>query len=531
MKLCTAEQMRSIDQRAASEYGMPTLLLMENAGRAVADRALALLAERSGMTLDQLLAPGMARSYVQVLCGKGNNGGDGFVAARHLHNRGLRVGCFLAGNPDDVRGDARTNLELAAKLGIPIDPFEELDPDDLDADLIIDALLGTGFQGSPRGPAESAIRAMNEALRPVLAVDVLSGLDADTGDLKGWIISAVETVTFGLPKIGHARYPGRLFSGEVKVAAISLPAPLLEDPSIRTEWTDPRSALFRLPVRRLMAHKGESGRVFVLAGSPGMTGAAALCCDAALRAGAGLVTLGVPAGLSPILAVKLTEAMTLPLPETESGAHSPEALPRIREKLEGMGALAAGPGFGRDPKSGELLRALLADCPVPAVVDADGLFLLSPADERTFPANCVITPHPGEMARLLGTDVASVQSNSLEVVKSAAARFGCVTILKGPATLIAHPDGRLAVNSSGGPALATGGTGDVLTGIIAACLARGLEPYEAAVAGVYLHGVAGDVAEERFGAPGTVAGDVVAAIPEALRRLAAREIPPPCRIM
>jgi NAD(P)H-hydrate epimerase len=315
------------------------------------------------------------------------------------------------------------------------------------------------------------------------------------------------------------------------VARIGLPPELLNEPSLAAEWVDWFRASLLWPHRTADAHKGESGRLFVLAGSPGLTGAATMVCEAALRAGAGLVTLGIPSGLYPIVAAKLTEAMTLPLPETESGGHGPESLPRIRRRLEAGGALAVGPGFGRDPRSAELLRALLADCPVPVVVDADGLTLLSPADEHTFPANCVITPHPGEMARLLGTETAAVQSDRLEVAKTAARRFGCVVLLKGPGTVVAAPDGRAAVNSSGGPVLATGGTGDVLTGMIGACLSRGLEPYEAAVAGAFVHGIAGEVAKERFGAPGAIAGDVIQGIPEALRRLYSQEIPLPYRLI
>lgn len=509
--------MRSIDERAVAEYGTPSLLLMENAGRAVAERALGMLGRRGGR--------------VEVVCGKGNNGGDGFVAARHLFNRGVEVRCLLAGAPEEVRGDARVNLDLARKLGIQVEPITEGSPPELGGDLVLDALLGTGFQGTPRGAVAAGIEAIHRSEIPALAVDVPSGLNADTGEAGDLCVRAAETVTFGLPKVGLAVYPGRALAGELTVAHISLPRPLLEEESLRAEWITAERAAPLWPARDRLAHKGDSGRVFVLAGSPGLTGAATLACEAALRAGAGLVTLGIPASLNPILEVKLTEAMTLLLPETEGGAHSPASLDRVREHLKGTGALAAGPGFGRDPLTGELLRGVLDGCPVPVVVDADGLFLLSPADEHTFPERCVITPHPGEMARLLGTEVGTVQSNRIETARDAAAKFGCVVVLKGPATLVAAPDGRLAVNSSGGPALASGGTGDTLTGITAACLARGLEPFEAAVAAVFLHGAAGDVAGERFGAPGAVAGDVAAAIPDALRRLQTGELPLPYRIM
>ncbi len=518
MNVCAADQMREIDRRAVAEFGMPSLLLMENAGRAVAERVLARL-PRSG-SVDPL---------VRVFCGKGNNGGDGFVAARHLYNRGVRVECVLAGEREEVQGDARVNLDLLVPLGIPVFALGESETSS--PSFLVDALLGTGFRGKPRDPIADCIRRVNASGLPVVAVDVPSGLDADTGRAGAECVRALETVTFGLPKLGLASYPGRDLAGEITVAHISLPRPLLEKATLQAEWIAAPRAAAHWPERVATAHKGDSGRLFVLAGSPGFTGAAAMTCEAALRAGAGLVTLGIPSSLNAILEVKLTEAMTLPLPETDTQAHSPEALDRLRDRLADADALVAGPGFGRDPRSGELLRGLLRDSATPAVIDADGLNLLSPADERTFPSHCVITPHPGEMARLLGTEIAAVQSNRLEVARSAASRFGCVVLLKGAATVIAAPDGRVAINSSGGPALATGGSGDVLSGILGAALARGLEPFEAAVAGAFLHGLAGEVAAERFGAPGAIAGDVIVAIPEALRRLRMGEVALPYRIL
>ncbi|HEU4751592.1 MAG TPA: NAD(P)H-hydrate dehydratase [Armatimonadota bacterium] len=512
MNLCTADQMRSMDRRAVEAYGMPSLLLMENAGRAVAERALQRLPERG---------------EVWIWCGKGNNGGDGFVAARHLWNRGVPVRVLLAADPVGLKGDARTNFDLLPKLGVAIHRLEGAIPPGSPA-LQVDALLGTGFHGEPAGEIADALRALAASAAPILAVDIPSGLNTDTGQPASLCVRAVETVTFGLPKVGLVTCPGRDYAGELTVAEISLPRPLLEEVS-SLHWIDAVTAAPYWPERAPEAHKGDSGRLFILAGSAGLTGAAVMVAEAALRAGAGLVTVGAPRSQQPILAAKLTEAMTLPLPETESGGHSPESLEQVRERLAAGAALAVGPGFGRDPRSAELLRALLPGCPAPCVVDADALTLLSPADEHTFPSRCVLTPHPGEMARLLGTEVPAVQSNRLEVAKSAAARFGCVVLLKGAATVIAAPDGRAAINSSGGPALATGGTGDVLTGVIGACMARGLEPYAAAVAGAFLHGLAGEVAGERFGAPGTIAGDVIAAIPEALRRLHRREVPLPYR--
>jgi ADP-dependent NAD(P)H-hydrate dehydratase / NAD(P)H-hydrate epimerase len=529
MKACTAEQMREIDRRATADYGMPSLLLMENAGRAVATAVQELLAEMDGGPAcsgwDRLERP---RGRIRLVCGKGNNGGDGFVAARHLHNRGCEVDCYLAGEPGDVKGDARINLDLARQLGILVRPVEQFDPEDRWPRIIVDALLGTGFSGEPRGAVEAGIQAVNAARMTILSVDLPSGMDSDTG--RGTLqVRPQRVVTLGLPKLGLCLRPPA--SAPVAIAEISLPRPLLEDAALRHEWLSGLEARWLWLPRHRSAHKGDSGRLFVLAGSVGMTGAAVMACEAALRAGAGLVTLGVPRSLADVVGVKLKEAMSLPLPETEGRAHSPESLATVRERAEAAGALAVGPGFGRDPRSGELLRGLFAGCRAPMVVDADALNLLSPADERTFPATAVLTPHPGEMARLLGTEVDAVQSNRVETALGAARRFGCVVVLKGPGTVIAAPDGRVSINSSGGPALATGGTGDVLTGIIGACLARRLSLYDAARAGVFLHGLAGEVAGERFGAPGAIAGDVIEAIPEALRRLGAGEVPLPYRIL
>ncbi len=512
MEACTAEQMREIDRRAVAEYGIPSLLLMENAGRAVAQRALSLLEA--------------GRGPVVVLCGKGNNGGDGFVAARHLWNRGLPVRCFLAGAREEVRGDARVMLDLLGPLGLPVEPFGE-DTALPGAALVVDALLGTGFRGTPLGAIGAAIRAANASGAPVLAVDVPSGLDADTGRPAEPCVRAAETVTFGLPKLGLIQYPGRELAGRLTVAEISLPRPLLESLAPPVEWTGPGRAAPLWPARSRGAHKGDAGRLFVLAGSPGMTGAAVLACEASLRAGAGLVTLGIAASLNPILEVKLTEAMTLPLPETGGGHPGLAAADTVLEWAARSDAVAVGPGLGRGPETAELLRTLVAGCRAPLVVDADGLNLLAPAGPGTFPPHAVLTPHPGEMARLLGTDVAGVESNRVATAREAAARFGCVVLLKGASTVVAAPDGRTAVNSSGSAALATGGSGDVLTGVLGACLARRLQPFEAALSAAYLHGAAGEVAGARCGAPGAVAGDVVAAIPEALRRLRAGELAEP----
>jgi ADP-dependent NAD(P)H-hydrate dehydratase / NAD(P)H-hydrate epimerase len=514
MRIATPEEMRAVDRRAVEEYGMPSLLLMENAGRAAADRAVALLRETGART-------------VLVLCGRGNNGGDGFVAARHLWNRGVPVRCCLFGDPEELQGDPLVNFDLLRRLGVPVSP-PPMDPASPAREtLVIDALVGTGFRGELTGALAEAVEALTRAGGPVLAVDVPSGLNAETGQVAGPCVRATETITFGAPKVGLVTHPGREFRGNLTVAHISLPRPLLAE--LPVEWVTAERAAPLWPVRPPGAHKGDAGRLFLLAGSPGMTGAAVLAAQGALRAGAGLVTVGVPLGLNPILEVKLTEAMTVPLPETAFGCLGLPALEVVRDRLRAAGACAVGPGLGQSSETGDLLRELLAECGLPMVLDADALNLLAPAGAGTFPPQAILTPHPGEMARLLGTSVETVQSNRLDTARRAAERFGCTVVLKGPASVVASPDGRVAINSSGHAALATGGTGDVLTGVIAAVLARGVSGFEAAVAGVFLHGAAGEIAGARLGAPGAVAGDVVFALPEAIRRLQTGEIPEPYR--
>ncbi|MBI3910239.1 MAG: NAD(P)H-hydrate dehydratase [Armatimonadetes bacterium] len=508
MKACTAAEMRDIDRRATAEYGIPSLMLMENAGRAVAEVVRERLPRRD--------------ARVAVVCGRGNNGGDGFVAARHLWNEGRPVTVWLTVEAERVQGDALVNLEIVRRLGMPLQICPHAAPAQLEADLVVDALYGTGLKGEIRGVGAEFITAIEKAGAPVVAVDIPSGLDADTGTWANACVRAEVTVTFGLPKVGLLVWPGRGRVGDLRVADISLPPPLLSQETLRHEWIDASAVAPRLPRRRPEAHKGDAGRVFVLAGSVGLTGAATLAAGGALRGGAGLVTLGIPRSLNDILETKVTEVMTLPLPETPSRAlsGSTEAMDAIRAGTRSADALALGPGLGRDPATGALVRALLGEWNRPLVVDADGLNLVAPADERTFPPQAVVTPHPGELARLLGTAIEEVQSNRLDSARRAAARFGCVVVLKGAATLVAAPDGRLAINSSGTPALATGGTGDVLTGLIAALLGQGLAPFDAAAAGVFIHGLAGELAAAEVGGVGMAAGDMLACIPRALRLVA-----------
>ena len=510
MKLVTAAEMRDLDRRAGEEYAVPSLLLMENAGRAVAHRALA------------MLPPGGA---VAVYCGTGNNGGDGFVAARHLANAGCRVRLFLAADGKEPRGDAAANREIVRRLRLPVRELATSSArrEAWRPDLVIDAVLGTGLHGEVSGGAAVLIRAIHAAEAPVLAVDLPSGLESDSGRLAELSVAATRTVTFALPKLGMALYPGRQAAGEVEVADISIPHALLDDARLRTEWLDAAWTARVLPPRPPAAHKGDAGRVFVLAGSEGMVGAAALSSFAAVRGGAGLVTLGCPRSLIDVLAGKLTEVMTFPLPETDSRAPDLAALDALRDRAASADALAIGPGLGRHPRTGDLLRAFVHDCRCPLVLDADALNLLAGAER--FPPQAVLTPHPGELARLTGATIAAIEADRVAAARNAARRFGCVVLLKGAATLVAAPDGRLAVNSTGTPAMATGGVGDVLTGLVAALLGQGLAPYEATCAAAYLHGLAGEIAAREIGGIGIAAGDLLERIPAARGEVSSQRNP------
>jgi hydroxyethylthiazole kinase-like uncharacterized protein yjeF len=533
MKAVTGAQMREIDRRAQAEYGIPSLLLMESAALRVVEAAEEVLRAAGGRR-------------VAVVAGKGNNGGDGLAAARHLSGRGWQVEVWLVCDPEAVQGDARTNLEIVRRLGISLHAAGSGQlPDEFDADLIIDALLGTGVRGAAAGLTATAIEAINRSGAPVLAVDLPSGLDADTGAVPGPCVKADRTVTFALPKRGLLVYPGRGQAGEIVVADIGIPRSLLEDPALPTHAITAALVAGILPARPPDGHKGTFGRVFVLAGSPGMTGAATLCSEAALRVGAGLLTLGIPASLNPILEVKLTEAMTIPLPETETHAHSISAWDTIADRVANSQVVAMGPGLGRHPETAKLVWRVLSERAGPLVVDADALNAIAdrgsealdrgtdgsavrdraPREARSsaiLGAHVIITPHPGEMARLLGTNPREVQSNRLATAERAARELGCVVVLKGAGSIVAAPDGRLWIGPAGTAALATGGTGDVLTGVIAGLAAQGLSPLDAAIAGVYVHGRAGERLAENVGDAGALAGDLPPLLPHILRDLKER---------
>jgi NAD(P)H-hydrate epimerase len=520
IKVVTAKEMQELDRRATAEYGIPSLLLMENAGTETVREMLAAF-------------PALPRSRVAILCGRGNNGGDGFVIARHLLNRGAAVQTSLFSRRAEVKGDARVNLEILERMGAS--PAEVTARDDLAAvrgvvhasDLVVDAMLGTGAQGPAKGLVAEAIEIINQAGRPVVAVDIPSGLGADDPNPQGPVVRATLTVTFALPKRSLLLYPAAGHAGTLRVVDIGIPSALCRSRDLLLGWLEARDVAAAFPPRDPAAHKGTFGHVLVIAGSVGKTGAAALTSLAALRAGAGLVTLALPESLNDIMEVKLTEAMTEPLPETEARTVAVEALDRVLRLAEGKSAVAIGPGLGTHPSTQEFVRELLGSLRVPVVLDADGLNALAGRAEILARASAplVLTPHPGELSRLLGVARDEVLGNRIPMTQKVASSFNVTLVLKLARSIVAVPKRDAVIVPTGNPGMATGGTGDVLTGLIAGLLAQGVEPGLAAQAGAYVHGLAGDLAGERWGAEAMLAGDLLECVPEALRRVKAASTP------
>ncbi len=528
--LVSAAEMRALDRHTIETLGVPGALLMESAGRAVAE---AVLAERATAGSGDVL----------VVCGSGNNGGDGLVAARHLQLLGLRVRVALVGARGRLAPDAAANLARAKAVGVPIatGPLRTAG-----AAVLVDALLGTGLTRAVEGPVAAAIRRI-AAARPaarVVAVDLPSGIDADTGRIHGVAVAADRTVAIALPKVGLTLEPGRTRAGCIVVARIGIADTA---PGVRAGaalWTDAAAAA-RLPERPREGHKGRFGHVLVVAGARGTTGAAALAALAAARSGAGLVTIACPAGVHGILETKCTEPMTAAVPDAADGSFSIDALAPILALAEERDVVALGPGIGRAAETQKLVRELVAAIPRPLVIDADGLFPFAAAATRGRHADdalgalkarraaTILTPHPGEAARLLGISAAEINLDRVGAARRLAERAGAVVVLKGAATVVTAPDGRTLVTPTGSPALATGGTGDVLTGVIAALLAQasgepaarekrgGTDPFELAALGAWLHGRAGDRGAACLGRVGLLAGDVIDELPgtfESLRQ-------------
>lgn len=524
MKLVTSEQMRKIDKITIEREGIPGLELMEKAGLG------------SALAGKKMLDEKVKGKKVIVFCGKGNNGGDGFVVGRYLSKWGAKVEFYLLGKKEEVKGDALTNLKKAVSLKMPIKQVskdKEL-PAELKADLLVDAIFGTGFKGKVTGLEEKVVQLINSSKTKVLSIDTPSGLDVDTGSIEGECIKADVTPTMGLPKIGQFFFPGKCYCGKVEVIDIGVSQKVIDEQKISRNLITEEDIKNILPKRPGDAHKGTCGKVFLIAGSTGMTGAATLASLSCLRSGAGMAILGIPQSLNEIMEIKVTEVMTKPFPDVrKKGAFALRSLGEIIQALKWADCVALGPGLGQHFETVELVRRLVTRIELPMVIDADGLNSIakdsSILDQAKAPL--ILTPHIGELSRLISVPIEEIAKDRIKYASESAKRFNCVVVFKGAPTIIGEPEGEIYVNPTGNAGMATAGSGDVLTGIIIGLLAQMIflkkqdikkSMLESALAGVYIHGLCGDLARDEEGEMSMIAGDMMEKLPEALKQMMKR---------
>ncbi len=499
MKILNSEQMRNVDKRTTERFGIPSIVLMENAAIAVIDAI-------------EAHYPNVDRAA--VFCGTGQNGGDGLAIARHLENRGVVPVIFVVGDRTKFSGDAQTNFTACERLAIPI--YDIADPDHVedalvhaaDADVVVDAIFGTGLNRAPSGVHAEVIRAIAELRLPVVAVDLPSGANASSNQLFDPCVQAEVTVTFAAPKVCHVFEPAATYCGEVIVADISIPEAALEQEEVPLALLTPKDIQPLVAPRLAQTHKGTYGHVGVIAGSTGRSGAAVMCARGAIRTGAGLVSVMTDPETAKLVHAASIESMTY------SGAD-------VREFLQHKTAALIGPGLPDTERAYAWVRAAVDAIDLPLIIDASGLNAFAGRANEINPSGKprVITPHPGELARLAGSDAKTINADRIASARDAARACKCVVVLKGYQTLVAEPDGHVHVNPTGNPGMATGGMGDVLSGMVAALLARGDDPADAACAAVYLHGLAGDLLKDEFGDTGLAAIDLAERIPLAIRHV------------
>jgi NAD(P)H-hydrate epimerase len=513
MKIVTGTEMQLLDRRTITEAHIPSTVLMERAGEGIVRQ------------LEEYCGPIRGKS-ITILCGKGNNGGDGLVVARLLHRRRARIHVVLLTPITDLGRDAATMYRRLVRIMgrtaiVRFRSADQIQPLLASSDILIDALLGTGLSSVVTGAYREAIDLINNAGKPIVAVDIPSGLHADTGAVLGQAIHATLTITCGLPKLGLYVDEGIDHAGAVLVADIGIPPAYVDAIESRTLLLTHDNVCQSLPKRAPSSHKGTFGHAGIIAGSVGKTGAAALAARAALRVGAGLVTVATPNSVNDVLEAKLLEAMTIPLPETKARTLARSGLDRVIAFIQARTAIAVGPGLSTHPETVELVQSLLKHLDRPSVLDADALNAL--AGRASLLTECttapILTPHPGEMARLeVDATTQSVNADRIGTARRFARERGVFVVLKGARTVIARPDGLVAICPTGNPGMATAGTGDVLTGMIVGLLAQRVPAWEAACAATYVHGLAGDLASRHLGQPGMLAGDLIAQIPYALQQ-------------
>jgi len=521
MKVVTTQEMREIDRRTIEEFGIPGQVLMERAGMAVASKIRELFAQKKTI----------------VLAGGGNNGGDGIVVARELFNSGWHVKVLLFAKQNKLSPDCLSQFRSAKQAGVPVEIRAGITGGDLHSALVVDALFGTGLNKEVKGNLTEVISLLNRTDSPVLSVDIPSGISADSGQVMGVAVKADYTVTFGLPKRGHLLYPGAEYTGRLFTENIGFPEELLASDDLTVELLEEQYISQLIPERPRYSHKGDYGHVLIVAGSRGKTGAAFMAAKACMRAGAGLVTVGVPESLADIVQSRVTEEMTLPLPDEGGGTLSSKASSVILRFLaEKADVLCIGPGIGVSNETRKLLAELITASRAPMVIDADGI---NSIDDVTLFGKAhspvILTPHPGEMARLLNKKTSPlargsrksgarelrshIEQERIATGLSFSQETGAYLLLKGVPTVLAEPGGKAYINPTGNPGMATGGTGDVLTGMVSSFMAQGLNPTDAAILGVYMHGLAGDIAADKKGEHSLIASDIIDSLPEVFKCL------------
>ncbi len=508
MKIVTSQQMKNIDQRAISEFGIPGPVLMESA-------AIAIMAEM------ERFFDGLEGLRIGIICGKGNNGGDGLALARRLHIRGVAVRAAVLAPFSALREEAKINLSVLRKTDAQIIPNASASSitDVLQwADIVVDALLGVGLSSPLTGRFAQAVELINASGKPVVAVDIPTGINADSGAIMGTAVNADLTVTMALLKRGIVLHPGSQFAGMVRVADIGIPSEAIEQEKLPVSLLDQGTVWGAVTPRKRDAHKGTFGHLMIIAGSPGKAGAAVMSARSALRLGAGLVSVAAPHNLVPVIQSHIVEAMCIPSGESIEGTLGIGSEEELLKSAAGMTACAIGPGLSTHHETAAVVRNLVQRLRIPLVIDADGLNAIASSADilKKIKAPVVLTPHPGEMARLTGFSSADIQKDRIGIASDFAVAHKVVLVLKGAGTVVACSDGRVFINSTGNPGMATGGTGDALTGMIGGLLAQGYPATQAACLGVYLHGLAGDIAAKEKGEAGLITGDLIERIPDAL---------------
>jgi len=512
MKVALNDEMKKIDKAAIEKYGIPGVILMERAGMSV---------------FNEIIKEFDLSSKLTIVCGRGNNGGDGFVIARYLYDRGYKVKVFILGEKEGIKGDALINYNIIRNLGLDIkeiiydNDIISLKENIINYPIVVDALFGTGLNKDVAGIPEKVINIINKYSKYTISVDIPSGIGGNDGKVHKVAVKANKTIAFGLPKCGNLIYPGADYNGELLIADIGIPKEIIKNAKLNHNLIDLELIKDNLPSRRKDTHKGSYGKANVVAGSLGMTGAAILTCKSALRTGLGLIKLYIGESLNCIVKSGVPEAITVPLQEMRKGVIGINHIERIIDDTKEANVFTIGPGCGNTAELSEIIKRVLNDVEIPMVIDADGLNVLAQNTEwlNEKRSQIVITPHLGEMERLTGISIDYIKNNLIEVAKDFSQEWQVIVVLKCARTIVASPKGEIFININGNPGMATAGSGDVLTGILTSLIAQGLEPLKAAITAVYIHGLTGDKAASEKGEYGLLAGDLVEYLPYTIKEI------------